>query len=277
MQPTLLDGRYHITGVTFAHTEVTYYSAHDRVADQPVLVRVIDTSQAGMVGTGLEHLSADKLRRKMENEVKLLSTLHHARLLDLLGHGFDTPYYYHVYPHTDFQTLKHHIDRHGRLPVSEALRAVRGAADALATLHGLGLFHGDIMPEHILWDGAQAKLIEFAITNYEAEAGSIPGTPTYLSPEAVTGAPPAAPRDVWALGVTLAYALTGKLAFGEARPAQVPVLFSHILQAEPDLGDDLPPAVRELLGSMLTKDPSARATLDSVRAALTHLFDEAGG
>lgn len=277
MPPTLLDGRYHITGVTFPHTEVTYYSAHDRVADHPVLVRVIDTSQAGMVGTGLEHLSADKLRRKMENEVKLLSTLRHAGLLDLLDHGFDAPYYYHVYPHTDFQTLKHHIDRHGRLPVTEALRAVGGAADTLATLHSHGLFHGDIMPEHILWDGAQAKLIEFAITNYEAEAGSIPGTPAYLSPEAVTGAPPAAPRDVWALGVTLAYALTGKLVFGEARPAQVPALFGHILQAAPDLGDDLPPAVRELLDSMLIKDLSARASLDSVRATLTHLLDEAGG
>ena len=108
MQPTLLGGRYTITGMTFPHTEVTYYAAHDRVTDQPVIARVIDTSQAGMVGTGLEHLSADKLRRKMENEVKLLSTLHHAGLLDLLDHGFDSPYYYHIYPSSSFCTLLFH-------------------------------------------------------------------------------------------------------------------------------------------------------------------------
>nr|MDQ2995635.1 hypothetical protein [Chloroflexota bacterium] len=96
MQKTLIINRYQLNQRMKSIPEANYYSATDMAINKPVTVRTIDISTIGAVGIGLEHLAADKLRLKMENEKTIIQTLHHLAhpsLLTILDDGFDAPLY----------------------------------------------------------------------------------------------------------------------------------------------------------------------------------------
>ena len=75
MQSHLLANRYQLNKHMQRVSEADYYAATDIVTTQPVTVRTIDVSTLGAVGIGLEHLAKDKLRRKVENESKVVEQL----------------------------------------------------------------------------------------------------------------------------------------------------------------------------------------------------------
>ncbi len=275
----LIAGRYQITGLMQRLGETDYYAALDNRTSRPVTLRIINTAEQGAVGAGLEHLAADKLRRKMEHETRLLHRLHHPGLLTLLDWGFDAPLYYHVYPAFAFHNLAQALARYGRMPHGQVVTVARQAAATLAGLHESGIVHCDISAQTLLLLDGQVRIIEFSIANHAAPEHVAPGDPPYMSPEAVTGAKPAPARDVWALGVTLYYALVGELPFGAVEaPRQEGVLrlFHRILHEEPPpvpaLVPDVPPAFADLIMRMLQKDPAQRPTsMQQVLAALDTL------
>lgn len=239
--------------------ETDYYAAIDLRTDSPIMLRVIDTSKQGAVGIGLEHLAADKLKRKMENEAKILSQIQ--GVLTVLDVGFDAPYYYHVYPPFEFVNLQ----MHGKIS-PDALRLIAlEAAQTLHNLHVMGIVHCDVSAENILLIDNHVRLIEFTIANHEQSEGVAPGNPPYMSPESITGAPPAPARDVWGLGVTLYYALSGALPFGDIelpREVGAPRLFKKIMtESPPPLADE---TWQLIISAMLEKDPKNRITLPAL-------------
>lgn len=214
MQKQMLGGRYQLLDHLQRVGEADYYAAIDKYDDLSVTIRTIDASEVGAVGAGLEHLAADKLRRKIENEAKLLGQLNMTGLLRLLDHGFDTPIAYYVYPSFEFDNIALMVKREGRLPVPEAVEYIRQAAEMLSALHERGIIHCDVSAETLLVIDGQVQVAEFSIANHEKQDGAAPGDPPYMSPEAIRGENPAPVRDIWALGVTLYYALAGVLPFG---------------------------------------------------------------
>src|SRR5690606_790527 len=114
---------------------------------------------------------------------------------------------------------------------TEALRAVRAAAEAVAHAHGRGLVHRDLSPSNVL----VAPLGDVAVVDWgvaaETGATGVPtgvGTPGYCAPEQALHAPPSPQADVWSLGKLL------DLAAGPDAPAELKAIVRRATQTEPD-------------------------------------------
>jgi serine/threonine-protein kinase len=106
----------------------------------------------------------------------------------------------------------------GPLPWPEAVRIGAQVADALAAAHRLGIVHRDITPSNVMMTPAGAKVLDFGIATRigapdEDEDGETFGTPAYVAPERLDGAPAQPATDVYSLGVLLHEALTGRVPY----------------------------------------------------------------
>jgi eukaryotic-like serine/threonine-protein kinase len=178
------------------------------------------------------------------------------------------------------QTLAEVLRQRGRLPFPEAVRLLRPVAEAVAFLHARGVIHRDLKTHNVkVTPEGRVKLLDFGIAKDLGrpgltQAGAVPGTPAYLSPEQVRGLPPDARSDVWALGVLLYELVTGALPFdapdalslyaGITRGAYTPASA---------LAPGVPRASDALLARCLQTDPSRR--FPDARALLAALPAEA--
>ncbi|MEU4712093.1 serine/threonine-protein kinase [Micromonospora purpureochromogenes] len=179
-------------------------------------------------------------------------------------------------------TLRQHVDARG--PLSLPLVAMIGAmlADGLTKVHQVGLLHRDLKPQNIILGPEGPKLIDFGLAvllereDYLTEPGGFVGTPAYMSPEQVTGERDLTPAvDIYGLAATLVFALTGH---GLYPPTNSWNLLLRISEPGdlPDL-NGVPVDLVPLLGAMLAFDPSARPSLDAVRARLLEVATAASG
>jgi WD40 repeat protein len=192
-----------------------------------------------------------------------------AVLHDDLEH--DPPYL--VVEFVDGPSLAEVIRENGPLPASEAYAVAVGVATALVAIHGAGVVHRDLKPANVLLAVGLPKVIDFGIArgvDLSAELtgpDQVIGTIGYLAPECLdTGArdrvgPPA---DVFAWGVLVGFAATGRTPFGGESPLAT---IGRILTQQPDL-DGLPEPLRRLAASALEKDPARRPTANALLEAL---------
>jgi serine/threonine protein kinase len=170
-----------------------------------------------------------------------------------------------------------------------ALTIGRDVAAALAAAHDIGLVHGDIKPENILLtgDGAdgreRARVVDFGLAFIDArspdlgrmtDAGTLGGTPAYMSPEQIRGSTVGPACDVYALGCTLYELLCGEPPFlghvGE-------LLTRHTYTAPTPLGERTPPVLvpaglDDLVMRMLSKSPPLRPPAREVADTLGRIL-----
>jgi eukaryotic-like serine/threonine-protein kinase len=141
------------------------------------------------------------------------------------------------------KSLADELLERGRLPASRAVQLLLPIVHALAAAHAQGVVHRDVKPDNIFLTptGAsiQPKLLDFGIAKRKRDpqvglqtaAGTILGTPAYLSPEQAEGLPDVDQRsDIWSLSATLYECVTGQLPFDAATDAE---LFAQIAEHEP--------------------------------------------
>jgi len=142
-------------------------------------------------------------------------------------------------------------------------RLAVGTATALAAIHQAGIAHRDFKPANVLMAPDGPRVIDFGIAKaldsatYTSQAV---GTPSYMSPEQLSGQPVGAPADMFAWACTMVYAATGEPPFGND---SIPAVIHRILTVTPDL-NRLHGNLRELVAACLEKDPARRPTAEQV-------------
>jgi eukaryotic-like serine/threonine-protein kinase len=162
----------------------------------------------------------------------------------------------------DGESLSELLAREGRLDVARTLALLRQTAAALAAAHEAGVVHRDVKPGNVLVarDGRVA-LTDFGIAWSASSVpltrtGQVVGTAHYLSPEQAEGGKAGPASDVYALGMVAYECLAGRRAFEGENAVQIAL--RQIREVPEPLPDDIPDAVRGLVGRMLLKDPAAR-------------------
>ncbi len=149
----------------------------------------------------------------------------------------------------------------GPLPPEDVMDIVAQTGRGLAAAHRAGLVHRDVKPGNLLVrsDGL-VKITDFGIARAVGDTtvtqpGMLIGTPAYLAPERVAGAPASPATDLYSLGVLAYQCLTGHPPFaGEP----LVVALAHLDQGMPALPASVPPGVAALVAELTRQDPAAR-------------------
>jgi len=123
------------------------------------------------------------------------------------------------------RTLAHLVSLTGPLPLAQWQDLATRLLRATGLLHRRNIIHRDIKPENLLLgDDGELRLLDFGLAFCPglsaANTDDLPGSPSYIAPEAFSGAEPNPQQDLYAVGVTLYYLLTGQYPYGEIEAFQ---------------------------------------------------------
>jgi len=198
------------------------------------------------------------------------------------------------------ETLGQRLRREGRLGVDEAVTIARQALSSLAEAHAKGIVHRDLKPDNLFLsklpgggggvEGEVCKVLDFGIAKVlseeakidqlETQAGTVFGTPRYMSPEQAQGRELDARTDIYSLGVLLFRMLAGCAPFVD--DDAVVVMARHIENAPPTFDETAPDAgipreVEAVVRRALAKAPEERfQTADEFSLALEEAMSKAG-
>ncbi|MEK6612588.1 MAG: bifunctional serine/threonine protein kinase/MFS transporter [Gemmatimonadota bacterium] len=203
------------------------------------------------------------LRDGFVREARLAAKLSHPNIVPIHAVDEKDGYVFFVMPLVEGVTLAERVRTRGPLSASEGARVLREVAWALDHAHGHGVVHRDVKPDNVLLETAtgRALVADFGIAAItgEASTGRAAGTPEFMSPEQALGREVDARSDLYSLGVTAYYALSGRLPF-EGKSA-TEILARHVSDApEPlaSLGIAVPRKLALLVDRCLAKDPADR-------------------
>jgi serine/threonine protein kinase len=270
-------GRYRILDFLGAGAMGEVYLAED-----PHIERKLAIKTVRLVGRPQE---VDDRKKRLLREARAAGRLLHPNVVTLFDAGEAEGLLYLAFELVEGTDLASRLEK-GPLSLREVLRIARQAADALHYAHGQGIVHRDIKPSNILLDPrGRVKVADFGIAKMAGQsteltmAGSVMGSPQYLSPEQIRGEDLDGRSDIFSLGVVLYELLSGNRPFsGET----ITTLVYQILHKDPPRISELravPPRLEALLGRMLAKDRDERlATAAEVAGELaaieTELSDE---
>jgi serine/threonine protein kinase len=204
---TELAGRYRIGDEIGRGGHSVVYRARDLTLGVDVAVKLLVPPPATM----------DLARERLRREVRAVRRLAHPHIVPIHDYLTDGPWHYVVMRLVEGPDLEARVRGRGPLSVLEGKQLGISIADALALAHQEGILHRDVKPRNILLDaGGAALLTDFGSARVLAqetmtETGGLVGTPAYAAPELMQGRRADPRSDVYALGLTLYYALTGRL------------------------------------------------------------------
>ena len=249
------------------------------------IYRAIRASDGATVAVKLlqPELTTAQTAERFLREIQFTASLEHPNIVRLLDSGTGDGLVYYVMPLIEGESLRERLTWEKFLPVPLAVDLVRQLALALQYAHEQGLVHRDLKPENVLMAGDRPMLVDFGIARALHDLGQaritaagLPlGTPAYMSPELISGAPLDFRSDVYGLGCLLFELLGGQPPF--VAPAAARVMQMHLVESPPSLRalrPGVPAAVEAVAIRALAKEPSARFP---TAAAMAEALGGAGG
>ncbi|MFJ8139702.1 protein kinase [Streptomyces sp. NPDC096013] len=209
-----------------------------------------------------DHLRHDEhALSRFRREVETLATVRSAYTASLIDAELDTPPYWLATEYVPGPTLHAAVVTHGPLPADLARVMLAALAEGLDAIHVRGVWHRDLKPLNVILSATGPQLIDFGIAKDTGasnltQVGGAMGSPGYIAPETITGGETGPGADVFALGATLAFAVTGRPPYGDGPFAAVTYRSVH---GEIDL-QGVDPGVAELIAACVQSDPALRPT-----------------
>ena len=262
---------------------VTYRARQVSMGGREVALKVISPALMGDEG----------IRKRFLREAQIAGSIEHPNVALVYSRGQEGDSYFYAMQLVEGVDLDRYVKEHGPLSVVQALSVIAQAAAALEVARTKGLIHRDIKPSNIMAvadrrNRLRIKLIDFGLAKNVGDANApqsivsgeqFIGTFAYASPEQCRQQDLDTRSDLYSLGITIWFLLTGKTPF-HGSPAEVSG--SHLFR-EPPFTDlvQLPPPVIELLKSLLAKDPAERpqtpAELEDRVEEILHSFPPDSG
>jgi len=281
---TTLAGRFTILSRIGSGSMGSVYRARQAAVGRDVALKIVRRDRA--------YDSETKTRFEREaRAVSLLKSPHTVTAFDF-GEAEDGSWFL-ALEMLEGETLGERLRREKRLHWADALRFACDALRSLAEAHAQGIVHRDLKPDNLFLarvhdpggDREICKILDFGIAKWvrdedapvdqlETLAGTVFGTPRYMSPEQAQGAPLDARSDLYSLGVLLFQMLAGRAPFVD--DDAVVVMAKHIKNAPPELeeaapGVEIPIAVEAVVRRALEKLPENRpSTAEQMLIELEH-------
>ena len=257
--PKLYGSRYKIQHVLGRGTTGAVFKGRDIVTDEVVAIKVLNLSDE------LEDDQLDEYKFRFHREIETAGNLNHTNIVKILDSGETDGFAYIAMEYVDGTNLRNYARADQLLEPKTVLKIIAQCADALAYAHKQDLIHRDIKPANIIYNYSDdyVKLTDFGIARIpdstRTRAGSILGTPLYMSPEQLAGERLDARSDLYSLGVTLYHLLTGSPPF---RPKTMAELMRSITQEQhkdiAEIDPGTPSCIAWSVNKALEKSPDKR-------------------
>jgi eukaryotic-like serine/threonine-protein kinase len=265
---TALADRYRLERSLGEGGMATVFLARDLRHDRQVALKVLRPGLAATLGP-----------HRFLAEIRVVANLQHPHILPLFDSGSAYGLLYYVMPFVDGESLRQRLQRESTLPVAEALRIAREAADALAYAHEQGVVHCDVKPENILLRNGHVLVADYGIARAAnageplSRSGVMIGTPQYMSPEQALGDSDLDGRsDVYSLGCVLYEMLAGAPPFEGS--SVTTIVARHSLEQVPSLDQanrPVPEKVQAAITRALAKDRADRFSMSEFATILARL------
>jgi eukaryotic-like serine/threonine-protein kinase len=214
------------------------------------------------------HKSTPEAVNNFTREIRALASLDHPKLVAALDAGEDGNVHYLVTEYVPGTDLRKLVRQGGPLGISAAASIISQVAEGLEYAHTQGIVHRDVTPGNVLVSPeGEAKLSDLGLAGSldsspetDPRHGKIVGTADFLSPDQIRDPwNPAPAWDIYSLGCTLYYAVTGKVPFPGGTTADKARAHCELRPLDPRrLNSRLSAEFVEVVADMMAKDPSQR-------------------
>jgi len=245
--PERIAGRYIVQAELGRGGMAVVYRVHDPVSGRQLALKHLILSGAARRDQGL--IAA------FEREFHTLVQLAHPRIIEVYDFGTDAIGLFYTMELLDGGDLRERAPLEWR----QACTIAYGVCSSLALLHARRLVHRDVSPRNVRSTSAgAAKLIDFGALAPMGAGGQAIGTPPFVPPEVLHRSTLDGRTDLYSLGATLYYGLTGRFCYPARDFAGLQAIWAQRPPPPSAIVPDVPPALDALVMSMISLDPATR-------------------
>jgi CHASE2 domain-containing sensor protein len=255
-KPTL--GRYEISGELGRGAMGVVYKGIDPTIHRTVAIKTIRLTE-------FEPEELHEIKQRFFREAESAGLLNHPHIVSIYDAGEEHDLAYIAMEYMEGEDLVKHTYKESLLPLRDVLSVISQVADALDYAHKKNVVHRDIKPANImlLKDTDTVKVTDFGIaritSSSKTKTGVVLGTPSYMSPEQVSGKKIDGRSDIFSLGVVLFEMLSGQKPFVSEDIASL--MFQISREPHPsikELNPKVPPVVEKIIDKALSKESEQR-------------------